>query len=162
MFTKNKTEEPVLRALSTEKEGAQYRLYRTGDTVQETLVNGRRSGMPYRINRLHEVAVVLKDESQDNKVHVQYRDNTQDIIDAAYLKLIHPVEERKLYYVHESVSDCSFEICREEGDRPVCRMAYFWYSYSCRGELDREEARELAERECQRLNNELLKQCYHE
>jgi hypothetical protein len=162
MPTTHKTEEPVLVAPSKEEEGAQCRLYRTGDTVQETVVNGRRYGMPYRINRLHEVAVVLKDESQDNKVYVQYRDNTQDIIDAAYLKLIRPVEERKLYYVHESVSDCSFEICREEGDRPVCRMAYFWYSYSCRGELDREEARELAERECQRLNNDLLKQCCHE
>lgn len=133
------------------------RLLRKGDIVQEVRVNNRRHGTPWRPNRLHELAVVFADEAKSGTlVEVLYTDKMFNQVDVAYLKLVVPIEERSLYYIHECISESSFEICRKVQDETVSRMAYFWSSDSCYGELTKKEAFDLAKTECDRLNEELI------
>lgn len=100
------------------------------------------------------VYTLPEDEAEDGFVYI----DEEHSVCVCYLELFMPVEELEPYYVHECKSDCSFEVCCEKQGKVVCRMAYFWHSESCRGELTKEQAKAAAEAERDRLNAEHRKE----
>jgi hypothetical protein len=119
------------------------RLFRKGDKVEVVKNKGRLGSSTLPVGTR---ATVERDEEECDWVFLK-ADNCDkiDTVDAAYLKLVTPVEELNMYFVEHYKHSNAYKI--RKGGR---EFAIFWDSHP--------HAKEAAEAECARLNAEYRKE----
>lgn len=126
------------------------RKFREGDIVEPCQVKGRWFGTAWK-NRSGIRFTVTKDEDEEGVMWVQDPDSLHPKdVEAVFFQLVTPVEELEPYIVYENLSVCGV-MHRDEKDGKFIAV-YFISHYG------KTIARERAEAECARLNEEYRKE----
>lgn len=126
------------------------RLFREGDKVEVVKNKGRIGSSTLPVGTR---ATVVKDEDECDWVFLKADDcDKLDTIDAAYLKLLTPVEELKPYFVMELKGAYGVYNTRFQPETEVCHFFTDMHP----------NAKAAAEAECARLNEEWRKEQEHE
>lgn len=125
------------------------RPFREGDEVRYVPCNGRDCpAMPCDEYYREKTLTVVKDEDSNHQVLVRTQDGREKYIRFCYLQLITPVEELEPYSVEEDKWYWHVLEERNGGKMTVCKFLKDFHPH----------AKEAAEAECKRLNEECRKE----
>lgn len=136
-----------------------YRKFRKGDIVEPNEINSR---LPQELRGCYRYEVIVGEGEMSNPLYVALKPllavNDKHLseihVNAAFLKLISPVEELEPYCVVDNKNSKSVEVRRRNPERVVA--SFYWGGEA--PAYTQEEARKAAEAECARLNEEYRKE----
>lgn len=147
------------------------RKYRKGDIVEPSEINGR---LPQELRGCYRYEVITGEGEMTNPLYVavkpllkvNYKHLSELHVNAAFLKLVTPVEELGPYKVNHDKELELFEVVHyemgddtiaEEGKLNKIVRTIYWYGKS-QWDRTEAEAKAAAEAECSRLNEEYRKE----
>ena len=143
------------------------RLFRKGDIVEprkgrEVYACEWEDCCFHKLDGKYEVQV---DESEGHVSVIDDKTGIDCYVSAFALELVTPVEEREPYYIIQTTSENSFDICCVKNGQKVVRQSFFYAEgmhegreSGCYAEFTESEAKAAAEAERDRLNDEWRKE----